>query len=1652
MKFRSINVTLLTSILLTSSTATWSDDTDIFLSNPNYDSSIKPNVLFVLDNSGSMNWALTRNSDAQNGEDSRMDVMQESFSDILGNASNINAGLMKLHARSGESSRLTFPVTDIDSPYGSNILLDGTPTLLESNDDAQESLSEQSVNTTSEKLTIGLTEIPGTSSQEINSTIQFPVDNAEGVTNSGHFWYNTSYLSMYQHPEYGYQTNALYFRNLGIPSTATIEEAKIIFRAAETNHQAATVSISAEKSKSAQPLDQVVLSSRNKTNSVTWNIEQWSNDTSYDTVDISAIIQAVVDDSSLNWTPEEELNNLALFFETVEGDRQAYKNNSSTSSSRHPKLYIKYSIQSQEIDSLVGVRFQTVGVPQGSTISSASLQFTAAENDNSPITIEVQAGRPENNNNNSFSNSDSNLSNRSMFDPIDWLPGPWAIGTPESPNQYSVNVTSLFQQVVNDSNWCGNESATFYLKRKENSPEGKRVAHSFDGETSKKARLVVEYTPSPNGGCRNEIINTRIQSNNFDAYERLSGSNRNRVYLYNSVYVSTSRMAALHYPGLQLRKDATILSAHLELTASHNRNGSASIEIRAEDTDSSLAIASQNRNITNRSGNGVWTTASTAWTINEDWQQYTTYRSPDIKDVIEEVIDRDGWSAGNNLTLLLKMTTGSERIFVSHDDNPTFSARLILKVASGGVDQSSGYKVKDHLISLVNNMYSDGGTPIVPTYYEAAQYFRGNNSPIVNSCQFNHFVLLTDGQANSNTQSAVNGIASLTGENCYYDSNIDGERCGRTLSDWLENTDLKSNIDDKNNVTTHTIAFATQADNTAKSFMEDIAAEGEGGFYTPSNAQELSDAFNKIINEINEKESTFAAPGVAANSFNQSQHLNKIFYSVFKPSLTDRWIGNLKKYQLLENSTSGVTEIHDSSEPAVPAIDSSTGFFNESSQSFWSATQDGNNVDQGGAASRLKNANDRKIFTYVGNSPAGNAVSITSDNRLLKTTNTALTPDLFGLSSNNVSRKNDLINWARNPNTWMGDPLHSTPALVNYRCRNQTEQNLFQCSEDNLELALFIGSNDGMFHAFDTNPASGEELNMEYFSYIPQELLPILDTLEKNESTSRVVGQQGRPYGLDGDITVWVNDKNGNGVIYGGADTLDYDNDSSTKLIPEDTLNPGEFVYAYIGMRRGGRNYYALDVTDLSNPKMLWFIRGGEGDFSRLGQTWSKPIKTQIRIGKTPNSSADTKLSSSFTEVLDVLVFSGGYDNSQDSSPTYQSDSMGNALYIVNASTGELLWSASTDSSSSLQLNKMQYSIPGGVSLADLQGDGYPDQILFGDTGGQLWRLYINQCIPISDSNGDYSNDHCAVTSRNELSNLVWPSDSDGSGTWDADDGVMAYLGYPTVQGTSPLAQSQNARKFYTRPDITTFGRNGRLNIGIAIGSGKRSDPLGRINQHTEDRFFFITSQELYNPSFSPDGSSDNHKSKLSVPSHTMYDVNNSDLVEVGYSQNSDGDYVTSIPSGSDTLENGWYLKMSTLPGLHEKVMSDPTIYNSTIYFSSFTPEADATNTCSAVTGRSYSWEVKLDGEIIERRRINTNGIVDASVFIRLADGGTPGDGTPGGGTPGGGTPGGGTPGGGTPGGETPGGGSTCLMFNGTDGKEVSCPDFEGSSYWRQVR
>lgn len=1347
----------LASALVFHSALSQADDTEIFFSSPDASVGVvKPNVLFILDNSGSMNYALDSDDPAPAGEPSRVMALKDAFGDILRNASGINAGVIVLNANSStQNSRYMYPVTDIDQEVPSgNELAASTPGILQSGDDATQTTSPLGSAVIGD-ATLLMGQVNGTSTDLGNANsalttngIYFrktynSVDYACRMNNSGVTRpINTACYNSSNYNTFNLENGEVlfHFQGLNIPPSATITNAYISMTAANTRNSSKNpnISIDVQDSKAPGTLnDNSPIGTRTYLPQVRIpTTGGWTNGSPVK-LNLKDQIAALRDVAP----PADSISGVLVRLNR--GGSGTYT--ICTSGTCMPRLVVEYTTTSTVVETrMTALRFQDVAIPSGATITSASISFVpAATAAPGSATFEVQA---ENSSNASVFTDGENLETRPKTTPIEWTSpdGSWVAG-PTPVLTQGPDITSLVQSVVSGAGWCGNNAMAFYLKPTAGT-NGNRVAYSFDGAGGLQPVLNIAYTGGESG-CLNPILELRVNAEKNDGREN---SDRN-VYLAESALPLDTRVVAARFESVPIVQGATIQDAKVILTPANTSTASThTINVGIQSADDSSAFTTSSRNLSNRipSSKSACTLGSGgSWVTN----QPVTCAPTGLANDLQQLFARSGWTQGNALSLLLESTADSALNIEAYEHNPSQAIKLRIKLSSGSLANQGKVTVRDDLVAKVDRMVANGYTPIVPTMYDAARYLRNEvasrPTPITSTCQPTHMVLLTDGQANDNTDTAKNGIGAWTGT-CTGDSSIDGERCARTLATFMAQEDQLSSQEGDNLVTTHTIGFALDAasnSNAIKDFLADVAQNGGGSFNTAENATQLSQVFNQILQEVLATDTTFVSASAPVNTFNRQDNKDELYFSLFRPAATDRWVGNLKRYRM--ETSEGNAFIVDVD--GVPAIDTNNGFFKTSARSWWSPSNDGANVGDGGAASQLPLATNRKLLTNV--TAGSNSLTAIADS------NSELTAAKLGVSTS--TEREALISYIRGLSNGierksLGDPIHATPSLITYDCNSKDAQGV--CTSD-VQSAIF-GTNEGFVQMFDTNTG------VEQFAFMPDVLLPNTKRLAANGPTGNNGGA--RQYGMDNTVTVWANDANSNGAI-----------------------DSGEFVYAYATMGRGGRNIYALDITNPTSPSLMWKIEGGSGDFARLAQTWSAPVRTKIKIDAT-----DT----------DVLVFGGGYDPDQDEADVRTIDDEGNDIFVVNARTGALIWRASSS------ISGMNYSIPSGVAVIGLQADangkayidpnGLAGQIFVGDMGGQVWRFHVN--------NG---------TSGNAL----------------ITGGLFA-----SVAGSD----ATSARRFYHEPEIALATVNNALSLTVNIGSGYRGHPL---NTAIDDRFYSFRTENL---------------------------------------------------------------------------------------------------------------------------------------------------------------------------------------------------------------
>jgi type IV pilus assembly protein PilY1 len=212
--------------------------------------------------------------------------------------------------------------------------------------------------------------------------------------------------------------------------------------------------------------------------------------------------------------------------------------------------------------------------------------------------------------------------------------------------------------------------------------------------------------------------------------------------------------------------------------------------------------------------------------------------------------------------------------------------------------------------------------------------------------------------------------------------------------------------------------------------------------------------------------------------------------------------------------------------------------------------------------------------------------------------------------------------------------------------------------------------------------------------------------------------------------------------------------------------NSVQQVILYVAMRRGGRMIYAFDVTTPTSPVFLW--KKTNTDLPLLGQTWSEPRLARIKGNSNP-----------------VLVFGGGYDATAEDASTPGTTTMGNAIFVLDAISGNLL-----------KQFAVSRSVPADVALVDSDFDGYIDRAYAVDLSGSVYRI-------------DFENGVATAPSAWTIYTLA-----DLSG------------------GTS------TGRKFFFGPDVIVT----RAFTALMVGSGDREKPL---LANTQDQFFQLLDRNL---------------------------------------------------------------------------------------------------------------------------------------------------------------------------------------------------------------
>ena len=645
-----------------------------------------------------------------------------------------------------------------------------------------------------------------------------------------------------------------------------------------------------------------------------------------------------------------------------------------------------------------------------------------------------------------------------------------------------------------------------------------------------------------------------------------------------------------------------------------------------------------------------------------------------------------------------------------------------------------------------------------------------------------------------------------------------------------------------------------------------VGGFGEGGFYY---AKDSKDIVNSVLSFISKLDNDLASIPSGTITIPQdplsAQNIQPYAYlPMLEPKVNSSllvWPGNLKKYEVNQGTLYGKSAIGSKADTRLYVnidkdgkIDATGKKFpadlNPDARDLWSAKnyqavdKDGKTINAndritaGGFYAQLKspttdNNSTRSVYVESGSSLIKVSVldgklvgfkdldstygaeeklyllsflgyDINIDTALIKTIEEA---------TNQQTELEKLITTPSGEVKVLGGVLHSEPTLVSYGGNiNSPEKNTdadpktidadagqISTNESERDDYIMFGSTEGALHI------AKSDTGKESLAFIPKQFITNqakLRALKENAVSTDIATDMPPLFGVDAPWTT------------AGKYNYKFNADGSGQV----TANS---MRVYGGLSKGGNALYGLDVSNLDDPKKLFTIEAGTSGYGRIGMIMSKPVVGKIKLGSGRN------------DIKEVIIFGGGYDKCYED-PTFKLNSSannltncniaqtkGNAVYIADAKTGKLIVSISGSDASSKNINEstMKHSVVSEITTLDRDNDGLIDHLYFGDLGGQLYRV-------------DLQNGSGVSTFVRRVSRVL-----NASGDTDSDN------------LSKTLASKGLQYRFYAQPSVSFFNSedgSGKRIAVVNIASGDRSSPLSRNRDLSEaNRLFGIIDKDI---------------------------------------------------------------------------------------------------------------------------------------------------------------------------------------------------------------
>lgn len=323
---------------------------------------------------------------------------------------------------------------------------------------------------------------------------------------------------------------------------------------------------------------------------------------------------------------------------------------------------------------ITGLRFQNLYIPQGARIDSAFLVLTSHEGKSSDDVARLTILANAYDHAPTFSDTELFTNRPAIGSTVEWtIAEEWELwGTYRSPD-----IASLIQSIVDRGGWLSGNAMSFLLAGENQGVsdfENAREFESFenisdpedggDGQNhpERNPKLLVYYSIT-NGRIDIPIQYTETIDNEGVVLEASSDDAEQQNNEMDALFDDdldagwegapedqNVLITGLRFRNVGVPVNATIDSAYILVWSHEGKSAEdvARISITGERNPNPQTYTEDNL-ISTRPA----TDAVVLWEVAEDWELWGAYRTPDLKSIVQELIDQPAWTPGNAMAFAL---------------------------------------------------------------------------------------------------------------------------------------------------------------------------------------------------------------------------------------------------------------------------------------------------------------------------------------------------------------------------------------------------------------------------------------------------------------------------------------------------------------------------------------------------------------------------------------------------------------------------------------------------------------------------------------------------------------------------------------------------------------------------------------------------------------------------------------------------------------------------------------------------------------------------------------------------------------------------------------------------------------------------------------